>query len=586
MNSKRPKPPPGWRRHVWRLAAVWALTFAAYSNSFHAGLVFDNASVIGEDPRIRAVSSQNFASILQGRYWYGESPRGAAQYRPLTTFSYLVNYAMLGDGADPEGYHWLNLLLHLTNIALVYALALLIFGDAAPAWAMAAIWGLHPVLTESVTNIVGRADLLAAFGVLAGLLCHARAAGAGKRRIVWIAGLAAAQAIAIFSKENGIVLPALMLLYDVTRPPPKAWRRRLLDYAAVALPIAAFFYLRSGTGARMTYDLLENPLAGAGFWTARLTAVKVIGKFLWLFLWPAKLSADYSYNAVPLFGWKLTNWEDAKTIVALAVCAGAAILAVFLAVRRPRLRTPLFFFLNFFFIALAPTSNLIVLIGSIMAERFLYLPAVGLAGCAVAAAWALGYRKWLHPAFAIICLAFAARTYARNFDWQDERSLWASGAEACPQAARPHYNLGIQLSQIPDKLPDAIAEFEAAVSIEPDFAEAHGNLGIALAQMPGRLPEAIGEFQTAARLQPDNAAMHNNLGHALADSGRLEEAIAEYQTAVHLAPDYADAHLNLANALLRLPDHDADALAEYQAALRIRPDPRLQEMVDHLLGVH
>jgi tetratricopeptide (TPR) repeat protein len=573
-----------WRRHGWRLLAIWGLVFVSYSNSFQAGLVFDNASAIGEDPRIREATPENIQSILAGGYWYGNGPRAATSglYRPFTTFSYLVNYAVFGNGPRPAGYHWVNFALHEVNVALVYALGLLILGETAPALALAAIWGLHPLLTESVTNIVGRADLLAAFGVLAGLLCHVRgAAGAGRRRVAWLAGLAAAQAVGLFSKESAAVLPGIMLLYDLTWRERATWRRRAPAYAAVALAFAAFFYLRSGLRTHMLIEFTENPLVSAGFWTARLTAVKVVGKFLWLFLWPARLSADYTYNAVPLFGWRVSNWEDAKAIVALAVCLGAALLAVLLAVRWRRTGKPLLFFLVFFFVALAPTSNLIVLIGSIMAERFLYLPSVGLAGCAVAAIHALGQRRSLkRPAAArvawaalgLVCLAFTARTYARNFDWQDDRSLWASAVDVCPGSARPHYNLGIELERLPDRLPDAIAEYHAALRIEPDFAEAHNNLANALAQTPGRLPEAIAEYQAALRTQPDRAAVHYNLANTLARMpGRLPEAIAEYQAALRIQPDRADAHDALANALAQTPGRLPEAIAEYQAALRIQP---------------
>ena len=172
-----------------------------------------------------------------------------------------------------------------------------------------------------------------------------------------------------------------MLLYDLTWPERASWRRRAAAYAAVALPFAVFFGVRSGLGMHMLIDYAENPLVSVGFWTARLTAIKVVGKFLWLFLWPAHLSADYSYNAVPLFGWRLSNWEDAKALIALLVLLAAALLAFLLAVRSRPTGRPLLFFLLFFFVALSPTSNLIILIGSIMAERFLYLPSVGLAGC-------------------------------------------------------------------------------------------------------------------------------------------------------------------------------------------------------------
>ena len=214
-----------WWRHGWRLLAIWSLVWVAYSNSFQAALVFDNKFIIGKDPRIREATSGNVHSILTGEY--SNVSMGAGLYRPATTLSYLFNYAVLGNGPRPAGYHLVNLALHEINVALVYALGVLTLGGTAPALALAALWGLHPLLTESVTNIVGRADLLAAFGVLEGLLCHVKgASAAGRRKLAWLAGVAAAQAVGLFSKESAVVLPGIMLLYDLTRFERAAWRGR------------------------------------------------------------------------------------------------------------------------------------------------------------------------------------------------------------------------------------------------------------------------------------------------------------------------------------------------------------------------
>ena len=584
-------------------------------------MVFDNAVVIARDVRIQALTSQNLRLILTEPYWSGMTAYGL--YRPLTTFSYLLNYAVFGNGTHPAGYHWVNLTLHAVNVSLVYLLGILVFEAAAPAFALAALWGVHPLLTESVTNVVGRADLLAAFGVLAGLLCYVKSATAlGRRKLLWLAAMVAAQAVGIFSKENAAVLPGIMLLYDLTWRKRAAWRGRAVAYAALLPPLAAFFYLRGTLQVHILARFGQNPLMSTGFWTARLTAIKVIGKYLWLFVWPARLSADYSYNAVPLFGWQLTDWEDAKALIALALCVGAALLAV----RWYRARKPLFFFLAFFFVALAPTSNLVVLIGSIMAERFVYLPSIGLAGCVVAALYEFGPRvlrqrlpamrtTWI--ALGFLCLAFAARTYARNLDWLDDLSLWTSGVDVCPDSSKTHNNLGGALAKLPGRLPDAIVEYQESLRIEPDYSDAHFNLANALSRMPGRLPDAIAEYQTALRIDPNYAAAHNdlgfalansggrwseaiaeyqaalrldpdlaeahdNLGLALANSGHLPEAIAEYQAALRIDPEYAEAHNNLGNALSQLPGRLPDALAEYEAALRIAPDPELRQMVNRL----
>src|SRR5436190_634576 len=146
-----------WPSPTVLLLALAVVSALAYSNSFRSGFVIDNR-VLLLDSRIRALTAENIRLILTKDYWYGLV--GSSLYRPLSSFSYLFNYVILGDGEQPAGYHWINLALHVANVSLVYALGLRIFGRIERALALAAVWGLHPVLTESVTNIIGRADLL------------------------------------------------------------------------------------------------------------------------------------------------------------------------------------------------------------------------------------------------------------------------------------------------------------------------------------------------------------------------------------------------------------------------------------------
>ncbi|HXS95550.1 MAG TPA: tetratricopeptide repeat protein [Candidatus Limnocylindrales bacterium] len=574
--------------HALRLLAICGLLLVAYSNSFQSGLVFDNAPIIGQDPRIRHVTAANLAAIATGSYRYSNPSVGL--YRPLTTFSYLVNYAVLGNELRPAGYHAVNLALHCANVALVYAIGIAVFAEAAPAFALAALWGVHPVLSESVTNIVGRADLLAALGVLAGLLLYLKAPSVPSRlKPLWFAGLCISQAAGIFSKESAAVLPGLMLLCDLTCRNRPAWRSRAYAWSAVAIPLAAYFYLRAQLHQHMAIPFADNPLVHAGFWTARLTAFKVIGNFLWLFLWPARLSADYSFNAVPLFG-QASGWQDAATLIALALCVSAAALIAVLAMRG-QARKPAFFFLAFFFVALAPTSNLIILIGSIMAERFLYLPAVGLSGAAVAVILAAVRRGLRTPrssraawaAAAVACCALAARTYARNLDWKDELSLWTSAVAVVPDSAKAHYDLAKALEATPGRAIEAIAEYRESLRIDPGHADVHDNLANALSAIPGHMPEAIAEYQAALRTQPDRAEPHNDLANALAGiPGRLPDAIAEYRAALRIQPSNPEVHYNLANALLRLPGGESEAIAEYRAALSI--DPNHADARENLAG--
>src|ERR1039457_4408569 len=431
-----------WRRRALLMLALWAFALLAYSNSFRAGLALDNASVVLQDSRIRAATPENLHLILTQEYWYNRMTTGL--YRPLTTFSYLVNYAVFGNGPHPAGYHWVNFALHAVNIALVYLLGLLLFQETSRkehlALALAAVWAVHPVLTESVTNIVGRADLLAGFGVLAGLLCHVQGGAASLwRKLAWLAGLALAAAIGLFSKESAVVLLAAMVIYDLAFR--QTWRARAAGYLALAMSFLVFFYVRGQVLAKLPSALVpfgDNPLVGAGFWTARLTAIKVIGKYLWLLLWPSRLSCDYSYNQIPL-----STWGDWKALAAMAACAALAAVAI-VCYRRSK---PVFFFIAFFFATLAPTSNMVILIGTIMAERFLYLPSIGFAGCLVVTVYAVCRRfpRVAPAALALVSVAFAARTYTRNFDWFDDLSLWNSAAKLGIGSYRTHTSLAINL---------------------------------------------------------------------------------------------------------------------------------------------
>ncbi len=309
----------GDRNHKYAmLAAVAFLLMLAYSNSFDAPFLVDNAQMI-RDSRIQAVTSGNIYGIFTERYWEG---MGDQLYRPLTTLSYLFNYAVLGNATNPAGYHWFNLILHAANMLLVYWLGLAIFKEATAAVLLSAMWGLHPVLTESVTNVVGRSDMMAACGVLAALLAHRKALySSGRRRAAWLAGVAVAVTAGMFSKESAIVAIAALVLWDLAFESSIRWRSRLAGYAAAALPCIVFLCVRAQVLANLPWTpiiFVDNPMVGADFWTARITAVKVIGRYFNLLIWPASLSCDYSYNEIPLFGWSLAAWEDWKAVISLA----------------------------------------------------------------------------------------------------------------------------------------------------------------------------------------------------------------------------------------------------------------------------
>jgi len=455
------------------LLALGSVAFLVYSNSFRVGLTMDSHRIILEDPRLRQVKLENLKLIFTQDYWW---PKGeAGLYRPITTLSYLFNYSVLGNGRDPMGYHVINLLLHWANASLLYVLGMLLLNRRAAAFFMAALFAVHPIATEAVTYVVGRADLFATLSVLSGLLLYIKSTQVnGKRKLPWLLGLLFTALLGFFAKENSVGLLGVMALYDVAWQSERkqaGWADRLAPYVAVGLPLALMFCARSLVYAGLPppqFPFVDNPLHGADFWTARLTAVKVIGKHLWLLLWPRTLSNDYSYNQIPLVHWPFQSWEDWKAAVALIAVVAALATALF----HHRRNRPLFFFILFFFVTLLPTANLVILIGSVMAERFLYLPSVGFAGSVVIAVYSLPgptWRRVLAPSLlGLLLIPYGARAFARNLDWQDGEESAVRSVAAAPNSFKTHLGLAFELSKADPtgaNLDRVIQEAETALAI-------------------------------------------------------------------------------------------------------------------------
>src|ERR1035437_6024718 len=431
------------RRHLLVGLGLCLLTLAAYSNSFGAGFAMDNRGLILQDARVHAATAENLDLIFGHTYWwpYGES----GLFRPFTTLSYLLNYAILGNGEHPAGYHWINFLLHAANVLLVYALGLRLAGWRPAAWT-AALWAVHPVLTESVTNMVGRADLLAGMAVLGGWLLYQKSAeSSGWRRWAYLGALSATTAIGVFSKESAVTVLPVIVLYEAI------WwkeRRQALGLVrgsiAMLIPIQAMLYQRAAvlwSSTATTFPFYDNPIVGAGWVTGRLTALKVIGKYVALLFWPARLSCDYSWAQIPLAGGSAADWL-AWMALAAALAAGVRLwrgnrLALYLA--------------GAAVLVFLPTSNLLFPIGTIMAERFLYLPAIAVAAGVVAAVGAAGKRVGdarLAPALlGLIVVACAARTWGRDLDWQGDLAVGEGGGEASPGSFKSHKLLAYALHE-------------------------------------------------------------------------------------------------------------------------------------------
>lgn len=523
-------------------AALGLVTLLAFSNSFSTGFALDNQRLILGDTRIQDASASNIALIAGHTYWWPNGESGL--YRPLTTISYLFNYAVLGNSNRPAGYHWINLLLHVGNVFLVFALMLRLARALRTAFFVAMLWAVHPVLTESVTNIVGRADVLAGFGVLSGFLLYLISRETtGWRRGAALAGLVCATAIGVFSKESAVVLPAVIVVYEVACG--KQWRSMLAGCLASLVPIGWMLWQRAVvlSGALPAeYPFVDNPIAGAGFWIGRLTAIKVLARYLWVAIWPAKLSSDYSYSEIPLARGSFEDW------VCWVAVAGALVLAAILW-KRNRLA---FFFAGFAFLNLLPASNLLFPIGTIMAERLLYLPLAGLVAAVVLAV----VRLENIPSIIVLVLlvaGFAVRTWMRNVDWTDDKTMALASVRTSPDSFKTHELLAATFLA-DHEVDQAVIEADRSVAILsplPDALDSPQPWNLAAACHGAR-----GQYEETVRLAQRAIAV---------DAASRAEYDRRYGIKSPVPASAADGYRTLASAYLHLSEFPQAATAALQA---------------------
>jgi len=584
------------RLAAWAVATLGGLAFL---NSLGNGFVLDDVVIIEENPAIRHLT--DLRAIFASGYW--PIQRADLLYRPLVIFSYALTYALAG--LAPFPYHLVNVLLHAANSALVYRLVGALVQPRGLALATAAAFALHPIHTEAVANVVGRAELLANAFLFLSWYWYLKWDETPR----WRAASLVAFALALFTKEHAVVLLGLLVLTDLYRAAAQnrplgrtVWTRARSAYGWYLLPLAGYLLARWAVlGAVLggQVGFLANPLASTDLWGRTLTALKVLGKYLWLLLVPVRLSADYSYNQIPLSRSLL----EPGVLAALLALLIAALLAGVTWRRAPLIGLGV----AIFAVTILPVANLLFPIGTIMAERLLYLPSLGaclLLGWAVTTLARSPRRRFLAlGAFGLLLLGYGARTVLRNREWRSGATLFAAAAQTSPNSAVVHYNLATALLGSGD-LVGGRRELERSLEIYPNYRDPHYNLGVIFEER-GQLDEAILEYQTVNRIDPEYAPAHLNLGFIFLKRGMTSEGLERFRRAARgrgfrmgdfslLAKGFlqigslADAQESLERARYYNPDsfilrHDLglvylhrgqweEAQRELEAAARLKPD--------------
>ncbi len=542
--------------------ALVAAALFAYAGSFTVPFLLDDYRWIVEDPALRE--------------WNSLGEHRAIGDRPLVVLSLGANYAL--SGLDVRGYHAFNIAVHalagLLLFGIIRRLMLQVNRRSSRPWpatglafAIALVWLLHPLQTQSVTYVIQRCESLMGMFLFLCLYSIVRASEA-RRAWPWYLLAVAACGLGMGCKEVMLTAPVVALLLDrafLAASWQDLFRRRGVLHATL---LGLTLTLLAMNVSKLTGD----GDVSAGFDCAVVTPVAylrsqpaVILHYLRLAFWPRPLCLDYHWQAADS-AWEI--YPAAAAVIALLAASAVAF----------RVWPGIGFLGLFFFVVLAPSSS-IMPIADLAFEHRMYVPLAAVVTLTVLALYGLGRACLRDPrarglagagGLAAVAVVLALLTWERNRDYRDPERLWSKVLAVAPHNPRAHFSLG-QALRVKGDVNAARRCYERCLHLDPNFARAHGALGYILLN-EGQLPMAAEHLRRAVELKPDYLHALMNYGNLLTQQQRYAAAIVYYRRARNLAPTNAAIHLNLGTALLKSGRPRA-AISAYRLA--VREDPQL-----------
>ncbi|MGA9772298.1 MAG: tetratricopeptide repeat protein [Blastocatellia bacterium] len=492
----------------------------------------------------------------------------AGNWHPLTWLSHMLDSQLFGLSAG--GHLIMNALIHVANTVLLYLFLKRVTRASWQSALVAALFALHPMHVESVAWAAERKDTLSTFFGLLTLLAYARYT----ESISWrrYALVALALALGLMTKPMLVTWPFVLLLLDWWPLGRLEWKpadgikrlsKALLPFVrekiplfglvAVSMVVTYLAQLRGGA----VQGLVEEPLS------MRLANMLVsYAKYVLLTFWPVNLGVYYPFSPARLPAW--------QPVAAFIFLAFITIIAARQAARRPYLIVGWLWFLG----TLVPVIGLVQVGGQAMADRYHYIPSIGLFIALVfATADFLVARRTSRAVMAaiatVVLLIMGTLTWRQTGLWRDSVTLFTHTLSITSDNLPMEYNLGYVLGR-QGKSDEAVAHFNEALRISPDFYDALINLGITLADQ-GKVADALRYYEQALRVEPNSGKAHTQMAIALARQEKMREAMPHFYKAVELAPNDADVHMNLGRALA-LQGKRQEALEQLNESLRLNPN--------------
>jgi tetratricopeptide (TPR) repeat protein len=569
------------------------VTRLVYEPVFHAQFIgFDDPNYVTANPHV--LSGITLANL---RWAFVTTHTG--NWQPLTWISLMLDGQFFGPRAG--AFHAVNLLLHVANTLLLFLWLHHATGAKWRGALVAALFALHPLHVESVAWITERRDMLSTLFWMLALLGYTDYAKTGRVSRYFIALLLFG--IGLMAKPMLVSLPCVLLLLDYW-PLRRFTERGTFRLLIEKLPFLAFSIASSAVTLLVAREQAMTPLDTVPIFLRAENAALAYTAYIGKMFWPAGLAVIYPYNLHP---------SPVHALVSLAALTIVSVAVISTRRRKPYLFTGWFWFL----VTLAPVIGIIQVGPQAMADRWTYIPFIGLFIILAWGGWEalslLRIPRFVQAIGVSIALALCAwLTRAQLRYWHDSIAVFQHAANVTVENGVAEANLGFALAEqgrydeaiahyktalqsqpraiiwnnlgqslvATGKLEEAINAFQNALRLNPSFSSAHRNLALALVRT-GRQQESLIHFGDAVRLEPENASMHNNYAIMLSRAGRTDEAIREFQTALRLAPDAATTHFNLANLLVKQHAED-EAMAHYSEALRLAKAAGEDDLADSI----
>lgn len=606
---------------------VFVFAVACFMNSYQGDFVFDDSEAILSNNDLK--SETPLSDLFVHDFWGSklDSKTSHKSYRPLTVLTFRWNYFLSG-GPYPMSFHIVNIILHgLVSVLMLAVFSLVLagyhndregrplFGAPKASLACAILFAIHPIHTESVAGIVGRADLLCALLFILSFLCYVRSCcqdtvsrtHATLHRpetfsLAWFCLSVVFCGLSVLCKEQGITVIGICSAYDIIvicqvdvlrllrlkkstenqnqEASPSVTKQNTSGDWFKSLCVRHLFLAITGAAILVTrwrvmgsappvFQVFDNPHSFVnGTLLRTLNYNYLYALNCWILVNPWWLCFDWSMGSVPT----IDSLSDPRVLavivlwVVLAFCLYSACVGPIGQQQRQ-----LTMALALLIVPFLPASNLFFRVGFVIAERVLYLSTAGFCILVVMGICKLQQKfTSMNTRYCLFFLVavFMIRSIQRSNEWKTEMALFTAGAKTCPLNAKVHYNIG-KLNSDLGNIEKAISKYRLAISLNPEYDQAMNNLGNLLKDQ-GKNEEAEQLLRKAVEIRPDFAAAWMNLGIVQAALKKPREAEQSYHEALRHRRKYPDCYYNLGNLYLDMGQHQM-ALNAWRNATLLKP---------------